>query len=270
MTLRARLHRQLHIGSWPNGKLTGLNVFVVWVILAALLVGIVATEPAIRLPYQDEILIAEFIFGLVFLLEYAGRIFAAPEREGPGTPWQKRWRFIFSPIGLIDLVVVVVSLAPFFVANAAVLRVIRLLRIVSIMKFSRFSAAMREIGAALRERSYDLLVCATLALVLVLLGAAGLYWVEGDLQPKQFGSIPRALWWAVITLTTVGYGGLSGHRTGPADRFGCRHRRRAAGRPAHRNRCRRLQRRHATPPRSDGPRARGNGRRRPGMSRQQL
>ena len=41
MTLRARLHRQLHIGSWPNGKLTGLNVFVVWVILAALLVGIV-------------------------------------------------------------------------------------------------------------------------------------------------------------------------------------------------------------------------------------
>ena len=89
---------------------------------------------------------------------------------------------------------------------AAVLRVIRLLRIVSIMKFSRFSAAMREIGAALRERSYDLLVCATLALVLVLLGAAGLYWVEGDLQPKQFGSIPRALWWAVITLTTVGYG----------------------------------------------------------------
>ena len=92
MTLRARLHRQLHIGSWPNGKLTGLNVFVVWVILAALLVGIVATEPAIRLPYQDEILIAEFIFGLVFLLEYAGRIFAAPEREGPGSPWQKRWR----------------------------------------------------------------------------------------------------------------------------------------------------------------------------------
>ena len=80
MTLRARLHRQLHIGSWPNGKLTGLNVFVVWVILAALLVGIVATEPAIRLPYQDEILIAEFIFGLVFLLEYAGRIFAALTR----------------------------------------------------------------------------------------------------------------------------------------------------------------------------------------------
>ena len=65
---------------------------------------------------------------------------------------------------------------------------------------------VHEIGAALRERSYDLIVCATLALVLVLLGAAGLYWVEGSLQPKQFGSIPRALWWAVITLTTVGYG----------------------------------------------------------------
>ena len=206
MTLRARLHWQLHIGSWPDGKLTGLNVFVVWTILAALLVGIVATEPQIRIPYQHEILVAEFVFGTIFLLEYLGRIFAAPEAEGPGSAWGKRLRFIFSPIGLIDLLVVVVSLAPFFIANAAVLRVIRLLRIISILKFSRFSAAMREIGAALRERSYDLLVCATLALVLVLLGAAGLYWVEGSLQPEQFGSIPRALWWAVITLTTVGYG----------------------------------------------------------------
>ncbi len=206
MTLRNRLHQQLHIGSWPNGKLTGLNVFVVWTILAALGVGIVATEPRIRIPYQQEILVAEFVFGMVFLAEYVARIYSAPESEGPGGAWAKRWRFILSPIGLIDLVVVLVSLAPFFIANAAVLRVIRLLRIVSILKFSRFSAAMREIAAALKERSYDLLVCATLAFVLVLLGATGLYWIEGDLQPKAFGSIPRALWWAVITLTTVGYG----------------------------------------------------------------
>ncbi|MEX0341328.1 MAG: ion transporter [Erythrobacter sp.] len=206
MTMRARLHQQLHVGAWPDGKLTGLNILVVWTILAALAVGIVATEPMIRIPYQSEILVAEFTFGTIFLIEYVARIYAAPESEGPGSDWGKRWRFMISPIGLIDLLVVVVSLAPFFIANAAVLRVIRLLRIISILKFSRFSAAMREIGAALRERSYDLLVCATLAFVLVLLGAAGLYWIEGGLQPKAFGSIPRALWWAVITLTTVGYG----------------------------------------------------------------
>ena len=124
---------------------------------------------------RGEILIAEFIFGRVFL-EYAGATgFAAPRSDRPRLPLAETLAgFIFSPIGLIDLVVVVVSLAPFFVANAAVLRVIRLLRIVSIMKFSRRgSAAMREIRAALRERSYEL-VCATLALVLVLLGAAGL------------------------------------------------------------------------------------------------
>ncbi len=206
MTLRERLHQQLHIGSWPNGKLTGLNIVVVWTILAALAVSIVATEPLIREPYNRELLIAELIFGTIFLLEYVARIYAAPEREGPGSDWSKRWRFMISPIGLVDLLVVVVSLAPFFIANAAVLRVIRLLRIVSILKFSRFSAAMREIMGALKERSYDLLVCATLAFVLVLLGAAGLYWIEGAIQPQAFGSIPRALWWAVITLTTVGYG----------------------------------------------------------------
>ncbi|GMM92333.1 ion transporter [Qipengyuania sp. MTN3-11] len=206
MTLRAQLHRQLAIGSWPDGKLTGLNIFLIWTILGALGIAVIATEPAIHEPWRSEILIAEMVFGAVFLLEYLGRVYAAPEREGPGSAWGKRLRFMLSPIGLIDLAVVIVSLAPMFVANAAVLRLVRLLRIVSILKFGRFSAAMREIGGALRERSYDLLVCATLAFVLMLIGATGLYWVEGRIQPDSFGSIPRALWWAVITLTTVGYG----------------------------------------------------------------
>ena len=206
MTLRARLHQQLTVGSWPDGKLTGVNLLIVWTILAALVIGVVWTEPAIRAEWHSEMLIAEFVFGTIFLLEYLGRVYAAPEREGPGGPWAKRWRFVFSPMGLVDLLVVVVSLAPFLIANASILRVVRLLRILLLLKFSRFSAAMREILGALKERSYDMLVCATLAFVLVLLGAAGLFWAEGEIQPEQFGSVPRALWWAIITLTTVGYG----------------------------------------------------------------
>ena len=206
MTLRKYLHQQITIGSWPDGRLTGLNKLLICMILAAVLVGVVSTEPVILNEWRSEILIAEILFGAFFLIEYLARIYSAPEEEGLGSPWGKRWRFIRSPIGLIDLAVVLVSLAPFFIANAAALRLLRLMRVFSLAKLGHFSAAMREILTALKERSYDLLVCAALALSLLLVGASGLYWLEGDLQPDHFGSIPRALWWAVITLTTVGYG----------------------------------------------------------------
>jgi voltage-gated potassium channel len=206
MSFRARLYHQLTVGSWPDGRLTGTNIFLVWVILAAIAVGVLSTEPTIRVPFAAEIVILELVFGIIFLAEYLGRIYCAPERPGEGSDWAKRWRFISSPIGLLDLAVVIISLAPFIFGSAAILRLARLLRVFSVVKFGRFSAAMRAIVGALRERSYDLLVCATLAFTLILFGASGLYWVEGALQPEKFGSIPRALWWAVITITTVGYG----------------------------------------------------------------
>ncbi|MBX7492125.1 ion transporter [Qipengyuania sp. 1NDW9] len=206
MKLREYLHHQITIGSWPDGKLTGMNVLLIWVILAAVVVGVISTEPEILDRYRQEILWAEIAFGVFFLAEYLARIYAAPEMPGEGSDWVKRWRFIRSPIGLVDLAVVIVSLAPFFIANAAALRLLRLLRVFALAKLGHFSAAMREILGALRERSYDLLVCAALAFSLLLVGASGLYWLEGHLQPDNFGSIPRALWWAVITLTTVGYG----------------------------------------------------------------
>ena len=206
MKLREYLHHQITIGSWPDGKLTGMNVLLIWVILAAVVLGVISTEPTILREYRQEILLAEIAFGAFFLIEYLARVYAAPEMPGEGSDWAKRWRFIRSPIGLVDLAVVIVSLAPFFIANAAVLRLLRLLRVFALAKLGHFSAAMREILGALRERSYDLLVCAALAFSLLLVGASGLYWLEGHLQPDNFGSIPRALWWAVITLTTVGYG----------------------------------------------------------------
>lgn len=204
--LRAYLHRQLFIGICPDGRLTWMNRLLVVVILAAVASAVLATEPEISGRWHRYLLIAEACFGVVFLLEYLGRIFAAADQPGPGSAWSKRWRFIRSPLGLIDLVVVLATLMPLVLADATMLRMVRLLRVVAIMKFGRFSRALKEIGAAIAERGDDLLVTVALAAVLLLFGATALYLCEGHLQPDQFGSIPRALWWSVVTLTTVGYG----------------------------------------------------------------
>ncbi|HEX5644573.1 MAG TPA: ion transporter [Erythrobacter sp.] len=206
MKLRRFLYQQLHVGSERDGRLTPLNKLLVCVIVAAVITAIMATEVEFDRLWHDEILMVEFGFGLIFLAEYFARVYSAVETPGPGSNLSKRLHFVFSPLGVIDLLVVALTFAPLFISHPEVLRVARLLRVISIMKFGRFTVATREMAMAIRERSYDLLVCMGFAFIFLLAGASALYWIEGELQPEAFGSIPRALWWAVITFTTVGYG----------------------------------------------------------------
>lgn len=204
--LRKYLHHQLFEGAEFDGRLTLLNRLLVLVILLAVATAALATEPTISERWHHYLVLAEAVFGAIFLLEYIARIYAAAEEPGPESAWKKRWRFMRSWLGLIDLLVVLSTLLPLITADAAMLRTVRLLRVVAVMKFGRFSRAIMEVWGAVKDRGDDLLVTAALALVLLLFGATALYMAEGHIQPDEFGSIPRALWWSIITLTTVGYG----------------------------------------------------------------
>ena len=204
--MRKFLHDQLFVGAHPDGRLTLMNRLLILVIILAVISAALSTEPTLPREWLDAMIIAELVFGAIFLAEYVARIYAAAEEEGEKSDWAKRWDFIKSPIGLIDLLVVVTSLLPLLTADAAVLRFVRLFRVLAVMKFGRFSRAVREVLAAIADRVDDLIVTAALAFIFVLAGATALHLVEGSVQPEEFGSIPRALWWAVITLTTVGYG----------------------------------------------------------------
>lgn len=204
--LRRYLHHQLYVGAEPDGHLTWMNRLLVVVIVLAVITAVLSTEPSLGAHWHRDLVIAELVFGAIFSLEYAARIWAAAEQPGEASAWRKRWRFIASPLGLIDLVVIVATLMPLLTADVAVLRMVRLLRVIAVMKFGRFSQALREIGAAIGERADDLLVTVAFAALLLLFGATALFIAEGEGQPEAFGSIPRALWWSVITFTTVGYG----------------------------------------------------------------
>jgi voltage-gated potassium channel len=201
-TYRRRAYQQLDPRAYSQPGLSPTNILITILIIAATFVAILETEPVLRTHFQGAFQHAEFCFVAIFVIEYAARLWASAERGG----WRGRLEFFRSPAAIIDLLVIAVSLAPFVTANVAVLRLVRLFRIARLAKLGRFSEAMQSMSEAIHSRRFELGLTVALAVGLMLFGASALYLIEGELQPDKFGSIPRALWWAVITLTTIGYG----------------------------------------------------------------
>ena len=153
------------------------------------------------------------MFAGIFLVEYLVRLWA----EGGNPKFRGvrgRIRYALTPAAIIDLIAFLPSLVlPIVpgVSNLMLLRVFRLIRILRLARLGRFSLAMRNLSRAVSERREELLLSVMLAAFVLLFSAAGMYLLEGDNDPQSFGSIPRAMWWSVCTLTTVGYGGIYPH-----------------------------------------------------------
>ncbi len=208
-SLRRRVYMELFASAREDGKLTLTNKVIVVFILISVALAIVGTERQVAVDNRTILRWAEVGFGVTFLVEYIARFWAAAERPGEGSAMQKRFDWARSFFALIDLAVVIASLVPVLVTGAPIFRLVRLFRLASLLRFGQFSHALRALSEAIVERRYDLYVTGALAGLLVLVGATALYWAEGSAQPEAFGSIPRAMWWSIITLTTVGYGDVS-------------------------------------------------------------
>ncbi|HEV2746844.1 MAG TPA: ion transporter [Allosphingosinicella sp.] len=206
--LRRRLYLQLDPRAWPKPGLSPLNTLVTAAIIVATAAAIAETEPLVTTGRERLFEALELGFGIFFLAEYAGRLWTVVEDRGSRPAWRCRLAFVRSPAAIFDLLAILSALLPFVGASGAMLRLVRLLRIFRLAKLGRMSAALRNLSSAVASRRFELAATVGLALMLVVFGATALYWIEGEIQPDKFGSIPRALWWAVVTLTTIGYGDL--------------------------------------------------------------
>ncbi len=197
--MRQWLHVQLDPEAWRRRGLSPLNLVITILILLSAAVAIAETEPVLREDHHRLFRVAEVAFGIAFLLEFAARWWVSAEGRG-------RLAFLRSPATWIDLAVLLTTFAPFVTGNGQLLRLVRLLNILRLAKLGRLSSTFRRVITAVASRRYELLLTFLLAMCLMIVGAAALYWAEGGVQPDKFGSIPRALWWSVVTLTTIGYG----------------------------------------------------------------
>lgn len=147
---------------------------------------------------------------IIFTVEYFLRIWARAEEPKPEfikkdvSTTRKRIRYIFSPMAIIDLL----AILPFYLSFIFPidLRFLRVLRILRIFKLTRYSQSMSLLLYVLRRESRSLASSFFVLLVITVIAASSIYLLENKVQPDVFSSIPATMWWAIVTLTTVGYG----------------------------------------------------------------
>ncbi len=143
---------------------------------------------------------------LVFTIEYILRVWSCVDmsRFKHLPPEKARLRYMLTPLAVIDLLAILPFYLMFFVSFD--LRFLRAVRLLRVFKLTRYSSAMNLLLSVFKEEAHAFIASFIVLTILLIIASSGIYLLEHNLQPEHFGSIPASMWWAVTTLTTVGYG----------------------------------------------------------------
>ncbi len=155
-------------------------------------------------------LVFEIVSVAIFTAEYLVRVWACTEDPAYAHPVKGRLRFAVQPLVLMDLIAILPFYIPLLVTtDLRFVRSLRLLRVFRLVKITRYSESVEIIGAVLRSRKNALLSTLFVTFILLFMASVLMYLAEREAQPEGFSSIPAAMWWGMVTLTTVGYGDLA-------------------------------------------------------------
>jgi voltage-gated potassium channel len=208
-TFRHRVHMVLEAGRSSGTVGLTFEIFLIVLIVSNAVVVSLDSVAGLAAAYGKYFQVFETVSVVVFSVEYVLRLWSAPEDPRYSErPFRDRLRYMLQPYMLIDLVAIAPAYIALFVPVAD-LRILRLFRLFRLLKIARYSPAVSTLIHVLSLERRALFGTLLLLLCVMSLSAEGMYIIEGAAQPKVFGDLPTCMYWAIITLTTVGYGDIT-------------------------------------------------------------
>ena len=204
--LRRRAFEILDVGRKGDRLSEWADIALITLISLNVLTVILESVPGIYAAAPQLFDGFEIFSVIIFTIEYVFRVWSAPEHSEHKYrhPLFGRVRFMLTPMALLDLIVI----APFYLVFffQVDLRMLRVLRLLRVFRLTRYSNSMGLLLQVLKKEGRNIGAALFVLLLLIIMSASLAYLAEQEAQPVAFGSIPAALWWAVVTMTTIGYG----------------------------------------------------------------
>ncbi len=206
---RRRIYQILELGQEGDFQSRLYDLCLIVLILLNALAVLLESVQSLAEQYHVQFAWFEACSVGIFTIEYILRLWSCVENKTFQSGVGGRVQFAMTPMALIDLF----AFLPFFLSwifpmDLRVLRMLRLVRLVRLLKLARYSEALCALGNILFSKKEEMVITLGLGVILLIISSSLMYFAEHEAQPEVFSSIPAAMWWGVVTLTTVGYGDL--------------------------------------------------------------
>jgi len=183
------------------------DVSIIAIIIINIISVILESFESIRINYNNELYYIELFSIIIFTIEYLLRIITSDLLYHNSKKIKSIIKYSKSPMAVIDLLAIMPFFLPMIIPlDLRILRVLRLTRLFRVFKVNRYTKSLQLIGRVLKRKKEELLITLFVTFLMLLLSSSIMYLLETDEQPNNFPNIIASFWWAIATLTTVGYG----------------------------------------------------------------
>lgn len=206
--MKRRLYQILEVAREGDRVSRVFDISILGLIALNVLALTLDTVEAIHVRIGNGLEIFELVSVIIFTVEYLVRMWTCTEDPEHSKPFSGRVRYGMKFFLLVDLFAILPFYLPFLIPGLDLrfIRSVRLMRIFRVLKIGRYSRTIQTFGRVLKAKTPELVMVGFVLIILLVLSSSMLYYAEHAAQPKAFSSIPATMWWAVATLTTVGYG----------------------------------------------------------------